>query len=388
MRRSMRNAIVSAAAIVALAAAGYGGWRAFAVPADKTAGHATVAVQRGDLEDTVSATGTLQPRDYVDVGTQVSGQLKKLYVEIGAVVKKGELLAEIDPAVYVAKVDADQAQLRNFEAQLADRQAQLKLAEQKAQRQQNMMREQATTAEAVQTAQAELDSAKAQIDAIRAQILQTRSTLRGDQANLGYTKIYAPMDGTVVTQAAKEGQTLNANQSAPIVLRIADLSTMTVQTQVSEADVSRLRVGMPVYFTTLGEPGKRWKGSLRQVYPTPDVVNNVVLYNALFDVPNAGGALMTQMTAQVFFVAAEAKDAAFVPAAAVQRRQGKATVRVQGEDGKFEQREVELGLVTRVSAEVRSGLQPGERVMTNAPQQNRGARASSNAPTPKMGPRV
>jgi macrolide-specific efflux system membrane fusion protein len=318
----------------------------------------------------------------------VSGQLKKLHVQIGGLVKKGDLLAEIDPTVYLSKVDADQAQLRNLEAQLADRQAQLKLAEQKAKRQANMMREQATTAEAVQTAEAELQSAKAQIDALKAQIQQTRSTLRGDQANLGYTKIYAPMAGTVVTQTAKEGQTLNANQSAPIVLRIADLSTMTVQTQVSEADVSRLRLGMPVYFTTLGEQSKRWKGTLRQVYPTPDVVNNVVLYNALFDVPNAEGALMTQMTAQVFFVVAEAKNTAFVPAAAVQRRQGRATVRVQSEEGKFEQREVELGLVTRVAAEVRSGLQPGERVATNAPQPPRGARSSSNAPTPKMGPRV
>jgi macrolide-specific efflux system membrane fusion protein len=384
----LKKLVISLASALALAGGGYAAWHALAAPADRTAAHATALVQRGDLEDTVSATGTLQPRDYVDVGTQVSGQLKKLHVEIGQVVKKGDLLAEIDATVYLAKVDADQAQLRNLEAQLADRQAQLKLAEQKAQRQQNMMREQATTAEAVQTAQAELDSAKAQIGVIRAQIQQSQSTLRGDQANLGYTKIYAPMAGTVVTQAAKEGQTLNANQSAPIVLRIADLSTMTVQTQVSEADVSRLRIGMPVYFTTLGEQSKRWKGTLRQVNPTPEVVNNVVLYNALFEIPNSDGALMTQMTAQVFFIVAEAKDAAFVPAAAVQRRQGKATVRVQTDDGKFEQREIELGLVTRVAAEVRSGLQPGERVITNAPQPSRGARAASNAPTPKMGPRV
>ena len=384
----MKKVLIAFGVLLVLAGAGYGGWQAFAKRSDASAGQPTAVVQRGDLEDTVSATGTLQPRDYVDVGTQVSGQLKKLHVEIGDLVKKGDLLAEIDATVYLSKVDADQAQLRNFEAQLADRQAQLKLAEQKAQRQANMMREQATTAEAVQTAEAELQSAKAQIDALKAQIQQTRSTLRGDQANLGYTKIYAPMAGTVVTQTAKEGQTLNANQSAPIVLRIADLSTMTVQTQVSEADVSRLRLGMPVYFTTLGEQNKRWKGTLRQVYPTPDVVNNVVLYNALFDVPNAEGALMTQMTAQVFFVVAEAKNTAFVPAAAVQRRQGRATVRVQTDEGKFEQREVEVGLVTRVAAEVRSGLQPGERVATNAPQSQRGARGSSNVPTPKMGPRV
>jgi macrolide-specific efflux system membrane fusion protein len=383
----MKKLAVSSGLALALLAGGYGAWQALAVPSNRPA-QASAAAVRGDLEETVSATGTLQPRDYVDVGTQVSGQLKVVHFEIGEVVKKGDLLAEIDPAVYLARVDANQAQLRHLQAQLAERQAQLKLAEQKAQRQANMMREGATTAEAVQTAQAELDSAKAQIDALRAQMQQVGSTLRGDQASLSYTKIHAPMSGTVVTQTAKAGQTLNANQSAPIVLRIADLSTMTVQTQVSEADVSRLRVGMPVYFTTLGAEGKRWHGTLRQVNPTPEVVNNVVLYNALFDVPNADGGLMTQMTAQVFFVVAEAKDAVIVPAAAVQRRDGRAAVRVQTDEGSFERREVELGLVTRVAAEVRSGLEPGERVATAGTAAPRGARAASAAATPRMGPRL
>jgi macrolide-specific efflux system membrane fusion protein len=383
-----KTLVFSFAAALGLAAAGYGAWLAWGSPADSGARLASAEARRGDLEDIVSATGTLQPRDYVDVGTQVSGQVKKLHVAIGSTVKKGELLAEIDPAVYLSKVDASQAQLRNLEAQLDQRQAQARLAEQKAQRQANMMREQATTAEAVQTAEAELQAAKAQVQALKAQIQQTRSTLRGDQANLEYTKIYAPMAGTVVAQNAKEGQTLNANQSAPIVLRIADLSTMTVQTQVSEADVSRLRVGMPVYFTTLGDQGKRWHGKLRQVNPTPEVVNNVVLYNALFDVPNTDGALMTQMTAQVFFVVAQAKDALLVPYGAVRRSpEGGAAVRVLGADGKPQARPVELGLSNRVSAQILSGLEPGERVVV-AQQASRSARTASAAPTPRMGPRL
>jgi macrolide-specific efflux system membrane fusion protein len=383
-----KTLVFSFAAALGLAAAGYGAWLAWGSPADSGARLASAEARRGDLEDIVSATGTLQPRDYVDVGTQVSGQVKKLHVAIGSTVKKGELLAEIDPAVYLSKVDASQAQLRNLEAQLDQRQAQARLAEQKAQRQANMMREQATTAEAVQTAEAELQAAKAQVQALKAQIQQTRSTLRGDQANLEYTKIYAPMAGTVVAQNAKEGQTLNANQSAPIVLRIADLSTMTVQTQVSEADVSRLRVGMPVYFTTLGDQGKRWHGKLRQVNPTPEVVNNVVLYNALFDVPNTDGALMTQMTAQVFFVVAQAKDALLVPYGAVRRSpEGGAAVRVLGADGKPQARPVELGLSNRVSAQILSGLEPGERVVV-AQQAGRSARTASAAPTPRMGPRL
>jgi len=381
----MKKVVVSLGALLSLAITG---WLVWAKPSAQADAPATALVQRGDFEDTVGATGTLQPRDYVDVGTQVSGQVRKLHVKIGARVEKGELLAELDPTVYVARVDATQAQLRNQEAQLTERQANLRLAGQKLKRQANMMREQATTAEAVQVAEAELESAKAQVASLKAQIQQTHSTLRADQANLAYTKIHAPMAGTVVSENAKEGQTLNANQQAPIVVRIADLSVMTVQTQVSEADVSRLRLGMPVYFTTLGSEGKRWEGELRQVNPTPEVVNNVVLYNALFDVPNPDGALMTQMTAQVFFVVAAAKDAVLVPAAAVRRApDGRATVRVAGAEGRLENREVELGLVSRVSAQVLSGLEPGERVATSGAAP-RGAREASAARMPKMGPRL
>lgn len=379
----MKKALVSLASIVLLGGIGYGAWLAWAAPSKGGQAQATAVVQRGHLEDTVSATGTLQPRDYVDVGTQVSGQLKTLHVEIGDTVTKGQLLAEIDPTVYLSKVEASQAQLLNLQAQLSQRQAQLKLAQQKAQRQANMMREQATTAEAVQTAEAELQMAKAQILSLQAQIQQTRSTLRGDQANLGYTKIYAPMAGTVVTQNAKQGQTLNANQSAPIVVRIADLSTMTVQTQVSEADVSRLKIGMPVYFTTFGDARKRWYGKLRQINPTPEVVNNVVLYNALFDVPNPDGALMTQMTTQVFFVVAEAKDAVLVPMSALRG----STVSVVGEDGTVEPRKVQVGATNRVMAQIVSGLEPGERVATNERPQ-RSARSASAAPTYRIGPRL
>ena len=151
--------------------------------------------------------------------------------------------------------------------------AQLVLARQQLQRQQNLMKEEATTEEALQTAQAAVSSYTAQIEALKAQMQQTESELRGNEANLGYTKIYAPMTGTVVSQTAKRGQTLNANQQAPIILRIADLTTMTVQTQVSEADVPKLQLGMEAYFTTLGGNNQRWRGELRQVLPTPTVTN-------------------------------------------------------------------------------------------------------------------
>jgi len=423
--RAARWALVLAACAL-LTGGGYHAWRTGfgqASPADSLI---TAVAQRGDLEDTVTATGTLQPKDFVDVGTQVSGQLKKLLVEVGAVVTAGQLLAEIDPSVYQSKVDGDRAQLLNQQAQLADRKAQLELATLQFTRQKNLDRENATTTEALQGAGVAQQSALAQTDAIRAQIKQTESTLRGDEANLGYTKIHAPIAGTVVSLAAKQGQTLNANQQAPIVLRIADLATMTVQAQVSEADVPKLSIGMDVYFTTLGGNARRHYGTLRQIPPTPTVVNNVVLYDALFDVANPDQSLMTQMTAQVFFVASSAKDAVLVPLAALhpaaaegrprgprasdaakiasgagtgagaarkgggerasgldarsQYVNGRALVSVAGADGGVADREVKVGAMNRVSAQILSGLQPGEKVVigTRAPAPAAKAQTSSS----------
>jgi macrolide-specific efflux system membrane fusion protein len=388
MSRLGRPALILAACLV-LAGGGYYAWRTWFAAGDPANSLLTAVVTRSDIEDTVTATGTLQPKDYVDVGAQVSGQLKNLLVEIGAMVKKGQLLAEIDPSVYQSKVDADRAQLLNQQAQIADRQAQLQLANLQFTRQQNMARDNATTTEAVQSAEATQQSALAQLNAIKAQRQQTESTLRGDMANLGYTRIFAPMAGTVVSQAAKQGQTLNANQQAPIIMRIADLSTMTVQAQVSEADVPKLRVGMDVYFTTLGGDNRRFYGKLRQIPPTPTVVNNVVLYDALFDVPNPDHVLMTQMTAQVFFVISSAKDAVLVPLPALhaaggrtrgarsangtdprsQFARGRALVSVIGNDGKAVEREVKVGVMNRVSAQITAGLEPGDKVVvgTRAP---------------------
>lgn len=380
-----RGALIAAGLLLALGG-GYAAWHAWSGTGDGVNQMLTAAVTQGDLEDTITATGTLQPKDFVDVGTQVSGQLKRVLVELGAQVKARDLLAEIDPSVYQSKVDADRAQLRNQGAQLADRRAQLVLAERQFTRQKNMLSEDATTADAEQSAEAAATSARAQVDSVKAQIEQTASTLRGDEANLSYTRIYAPIAGTVVSQAAKQGQTLNANQQAPIVLRIADLSVMTVQAQVSEADVSRLQVGMQVYFTTLGSK-RRHYGALRQIPPTPTVVNNVVLYDALFDVLNPDRKLMTQMTAQVFFVLASAKGALQVPLTALRPagtsgavdgragrggqsadprslfRDGRALVSVLGPDGKLVEREVRVGVMTRVAAQIVSGLAVGETVV-------------------------
>ncbi|MEJ6654780.1 MAG: efflux RND transporter periplasmic adaptor subunit [Pseudomonas sp.] len=341
-------------------------------PTDKAPERVTAPVERTDIEDSVTALGTLEPLNYVDVGTQVSGQLDVLHVEEGDQVEEGQLLAEIDDTIYLAKVEANEAQLENLQAQLADRESTQILARLQAERQRNLIKLDATSQEAVEQADATLRSATAQIAALKAQIRQLESQLKEARADLNYTRIYAPMTGTVVDQLANQGQTLNANQTAPIIVQIADLSTMTVRTQVSEADITQLKVGMPVWFTTLGQPDVRRDGVLRQILPTPEIVNNVVLFNALFDVPNPDGNLLPQMSAQVFFVKAAADNVLTIPVSAlqpVQQRPGagadkRYTVQVL-EDGQPQHRVITVGTMTRVSAEVLEGLEEGDEVVVS-----------------------
>ena len=343
-----------------------------------------VVVTQSDVESTVTAIGTLQPRRYVDVGAQVSGQITRLLVVPGAQVNKGQLLVEIDPSVQRATVDAGRASLTGLRAQLAEQRAQHRLASQQWARQQQLDREGATRAEDVQTAEAQLAGAAARMEHLKAQIDQTQATLKADEARLGYTRIYAPMAGTVVSVDAREGQTLNATYQTPNVLRIADLTAMTVWTDVSEADVRRVKNGMPVYFTTLGDAGqgtaRRWSGEVRQVLPAPSnspaqaaaggampaPATKAVAYTVLFDVDNEDAELMPQMTAQVVFVTAKAKNALGIPLIALNAQsEGDAhTVRVLNAKGQPEARAVRLGVRSRHQVQVLEGLKGGERVVT------------------------
>jgi membrane fusion protein, macrolide-specific efflux system len=297
-------------------------------------------------------------------------------VHIGDDVAKGAEVAEIDSAIPAAKVDADNAQLESVEAQLTDKRSSLTLAEAEAARQENLKRAGATSQQLYDNAQAALRSARAQVKALRAQISEQQSGVKADQAQLGYTKINAPITGTVTAIAAKEGQTLNASQTTPTILTISDLTTMTVNTQVSEADVPKLHPGMAVYFTTLGNRHRRYPARLRQILPTPTTVNNVVLYTALFDIPNPDRRLLAQMTAQVFFVLAAAHDVVTIPVSALSFADDadgktgarKATLTALLPSGGREVRTVTVGVSNRINAQILDGLKPGEAVIAGAAQ--------------------
>lgn len=357
--------------LLVLVAVGAGAWFAWKAPASKNpaATMMTVKVQTTTVDDVVTAQGKLEPRDYVDVGAQVSGQLEKIHFELGDVVKAGDLLAEIDPEVYEKRVEADEAALKRLQAQRLEQEAGVLQAQQKFDRNKKLVKAKAVSQENFQDAETALKIAQAQLAALDAQIAEAQSTLEGDQANLGYTKIYAPMDGTVVVQSVQEGQTLNASQQAPTLVQLANLDTMTVRAQVAEADIMRLKADMPVSFTTLGSQGRTWTGTVRQILPSPETINDVVLYNVLVDVDNKDRQLMTGMSTQMFFEINKAENVLALPVSAlgkrVQDQDGEGTLAysvrvVQGR--KIEDRVVQIGLMNRTMAEVKSGLSAGDEV--------------------------
>jgi macrolide-specific efflux system membrane fusion protein len=363
--------ILAAALLIA------GGWYWYSSAAQKQqqGSERPIPVSRGTIEEVVTAQGKLEPKQYVDVGTQVSGQLRKIHVDIGDTVTKGQLLAEIDPRVYQAQVEAGEARLNSLRAQLNEQKAQAVLAEQNLKRNQNLIAVNAVSQQALQETESQAAVARAQVDSIIAQIQETESNLKASRTSLSFTKIYAPVGGTVTTLPTKEGQTLNANQSTPTIMQVANLDVMTVRAQVAEADVNRLKENMPGYFTTLGDTERRWQGKVRQIQPSPQIINDVVLYDVLIDVNNEGRRLMTGMTTQVFFILGKAENALIVPAEVLTRRvaredndKGKAyRITVAAGQSEREQRTIHVGLQTRTQAEVIAGLQEGERIYLNRP---------------------
>jgi len=315
-------AVVIAIALIAT------GWY-FLKPEEQPTQYITAEVTQGDIENSVLATGVLEATKMVSVGAQVSGQVKRMYVQLGDQVKQGQLIAQIDSVRQENDLKTAEASIKNQMAQLAVRQANLAKVEAEYNRQKAMYAQDATSRSELESALASYRTAQADITAINAQIEQSRLTLATAKEDLGYTQIVAPMDGTIVAIVTEEGQTVNANQSAPTIVKLAKLDTMTIKAEISEADVMKVEEGQTVYFTTLGNSEKKIYAKLRQVEPAPNSINtdtntssssssSAVYYNALFDVPNEDGKLRIDMTAQVYIVLDEARNVLTIPAAAIQ----------------------------------------------------------------------
>jgi len=344
-------------------------------PAD-TPQYLTATAERGDIENAVLATGVLEGIKQVDVGAQVSGQLKSLKVKVGDKVKKGQWLAEIDPLILQNTLRKAQVDEENLQAQRRATAAQLKQARSIYERYKGLQIDESVSRQDYEDAESTFQVQQANLLSLDAQIKSAHIQIDTAKINLAYTRIIAPIDGDVVGIVTQEGQTVIANQLAPVLLKLADLDTMTVKAQVSEADVIHISPGQQVYFTILGEADKRYYAKLRGTEPAPQNFletqtagtpkqNSAVFYNALFDVPNPDHRLRIAMTAQVRIVLDTAQAALMVPVAALGPRNndGGYSLRVLDAKGRAVSREVKTGINNNVKVQILEGLVEGDKVV-------------------------
>ncbi|GLU35639.1 efflux RND transporter periplasmic adaptor subunit [Trinickia caryophylli] len=348
----------------------------------------STAVVRADIEDAVLAAGTLHAQRGVDVGAQVSGQLQFVFVKLGQRVKRGQPLAQIDPTLAQHALREARLAQADTRAQRRAAAARLEEARRANSRAQAMASLGAASRELAERAHAALAVAEAQLASLDVLLAKSRVEVDKARAKVGYTRILAPMDGEVVAIVAQEGQTLIAEQQAPVILKLAQLDAMTVKAEISEADVVRIVPGQRAYFTILGEPERRHEGRLASVDPAPadfaetqgahaaaatktgKASGAAVYYHARFDVPNPDGRLRIGMTAQVVIVLGSASRALVVPVSALGEKtaDGRYAVRVVDAKGHARVRPVAVGINNNVSAEIVAGLLEHERVVIGEAQ--------------------
>ena len=348
--------------VLALLIAGIWLWRTLNAPLPQ---YQTMIVRKGDLAQSVLATGKLDALRKVDVGAQVSGQLKTLSVSIGDKVKKEQLLGVIDPEQAENQIKEVEATLMELRAQRRQAAAELKLAQVTLARQRRLAQTQAVSQQDLDTAATELAVKEAQAGTIDAQIKRNQASLDTAKTNLDYTRITAPITGEVTQITTLQGQTVIAAQQAPNILTLADLSTMLVKAQVSEADVIHLRPGQKAWFTVLGDPLTRYEGTLKDILPTPEKINDAIFYYARFEVPNPQGVLRLEMTAQVHIQLGGVKNVLTIPLAALGDPTGDNRYKVTLlRNGETREREVTIGARNDTQVEVAKGLEEGDEVVT------------------------
>jgi len=341
--------------------AGFWLWQVLNAPVPQ---YQTLIVRPGELQQSVLATGKLDALRKVDVGAQVSGQLKTLSVEIGDKVQKGQLLGVIDPEQAENQIKEVEATLMELRAQRSQAEAERKLAQVTLNRQRQLAATQAISQQDLDTSVTELAVKQAQIGTIDAQIKRNQASLDTAKTNLDYTRIVAPMAGEVTQITTLQGQTVIAAQQAPNILTLADLSTMLVKAQVSEADVIHLRPGQKAWFTVLGDPLTRYEGKLKDILPTPEKVNDAIFYYARFEVPNPQGILRLDMTAQVHIQLAEVKNVITIPLSALGDAVGDNRYHVRLlRTGEVKEREVIIGARNDTDVAVVQGLEEGDEVI-------------------------
>ena len=360
----------------------------------------TESVTRGNVEKTVVASGSVESVNEVDVGAQASGKITKLYVKLGQEIKKGEMIADIDSTTQINTLNTKKAALVSYQAQLRAKKTAYDVALSSYNRLSKLYTQKATSLDNVNTAKSTLDNAKAEVEAVEANIKQAEIEVNTAETNVGYTKITAPMDGTVISVPVSEGQTVNANQTTPTIVTIADLSKMKIKPEISEGDITKVKAGQKVSFTILSDSQTLYHSVIDSVDPAnttttdssstssstsssnSNSTTSAIYYYANVLIDNPDRTLRIGMTTENNIKIANAKDVLLVSNMAIQKLDGKSFVNVLNDKNQPEQREVETGVQNDFHTEIKSGLNEGEKVIVS--QVANGEKVGSMPRGPRM----
>lgn len=331
----------------------------------------TSVVEYGDIEESIQASGIIQPSTRVDIGVQVTGQVRSLNVGLGQKVKEGDLLATIDPSIATNELHEKEASLAQQREDLKLKYMDLDLAQKDLKRQKFLLSQDATARVEVEESEFKVKRAQSAINALNAQLQQSQAAVDSAQTKLLYTQIKAPITGDVINIATQPGQTLVASQQAPTLLTLAKMDTMVVTAQIPEVDIAQIKVGQKVYFTTLGEPEKRTYAKVEAIRPTAKNLKDAMFYEAFFTVPNPDRKLFIDMTVQVGFLLKEYRHVLLIPITALGEKgeDGRSPVKVMSQTGKIVERRIHVGPDNHIQAIVLDGLNAGEKVLTTPPPQ-------------------
>lgn len=359
----------------------------------------TEKVQKGNIVNTVLATGSVSAYQKVSVGAQVSGQIDKLYVKLGQEVKKGDLIAEIDSTTQTNELKTSKSNLEIYKAQLKSKIIAMTIAQTQYNRQLNLLNAGAGSKEDYENSKNAVALAKSEVEVLKSQIDQANISVSTAETNVGYTKIISPLDGIIVSVPVEQGQTVNSNQTTPTIVEIADLSQMIIKPEISEGDITKVKAGMPVDFSIIGNPDKTYHTTLKSVDPGTTTLTDgssststssssssssstAIYYYGNLIVPNDDYKLRISMTTQNTIIVGKVENVLIIPTITIKKEKDQSFVYILGKDNKPEKRIVKIGLSDELNSQIISGLSEGNEVISSQTD------GSINTPMQRGGPRL
>lgn len=346
---------------------------------NKSPQYSTVKIHIGDIQRRVNATGKVEAQSLVNVGAQVSGQIKKIYIKLGEFVEKGQLIAEIDSTTQYNEIEINKLKLQSLQAQLKSRKVTREITWNRYQRELKLKTTESTSSKNVEEAIKEYEEAKAGVVELISEISQTRIAINTGQTQLGYTHIRAPLSGTIVSIPVEEGQTLNASQTTPTVVKIADLSLMELNIEIAEGDIVYVKPGMKIEYNILSSPNYVFEAVISLIEPGPVLLtqhtneNNsaqlfgseqAVYYYAKARVENRKSILRLGMTIQVSIIVENTKNVPLIPSTAIHiTPDGRQYVNILLQGGSVLIKFIHTGITDNIMTQILAGIDERDEVI-------------------------